>query len=233
MKVKLFTSQNVSDVLDAIAPVASALIESKEYDLKDGSKFTLEGSRVVYKPKSGKKLEAPKLGKVDEGQVAMSILLIIAASGTKSEDFTKEFSAEDFHIMSLLKVAYLTAIVTSADFQWIHWNSKGTKFDRIHSMTEEYYDKMVEDVDCLAELNLQHGQKLVHPLTVGEDAKMILSDYEYEDAIESLKCIIGRYLTALKNLSESLSDFRGDQSTLDDMIAYWDKELNYKLAHRL
>lgn len=234
MKVKLFASQSMTDVLDAVAPVASALVESKEYDLKDGSKLTLEGSKVVYKSKSGQKLESPKLSRVDQNQVSMSLLLIIAASGLNSEQFTKNFNADaPLQSLALLKIAYLTAVATSANFQWIHWNAQGTKFDRIHSMAEEYYKMMVEEVDFLAELNLQHGQTVMNPLSVGEDAALIVAGYEYEGSIEALKFIVEKYLTALKALSESLADFRGDQSKLDDMIAYWDKELNYKLARRL
>lgn len=131
----------------------------------------------------------------------------------------------------LLYDAYVNCVSNVANSHWIHWHAIGPKFDRIHNISDEYYQKFNEDLDKLAELNLQHAQDIPNPLEV-KGSPLTNIDYTYELALSDLKLIISNYIKILSALSESLEGHRGDQSMVDDLIAYWDKELNYKLDRR-
>lgn len=114
---------------------------------------------------------------------------------------------------------------------YIHWNCKGDKFKQIHEITEEYYDKVNKEFDFIAELNLQHGLSVGNPcIEYFRENVLDNAPYEYQDAIEAMKSQLSTYIEVLTDLSKCLEEFRGDQSVLDDMIAYWTKELDYKLG---
>ena len=122
------------------------------------------------------------------------------------------------------------------DIRYIHWNCCGVNFDIIHAVTGEYYNKLNQDLDLLAELALeQPGVTLANPSNmvskidwpVIDDSNCINTDYTWQ----FIRNLIETLLTTLKH---NYDNFSSDiQSELDTIIRYWQKELKYKIIRRL
>lgn len=70
----------------------------------------------------------------------------------------------------------ITALFTvySNNFKAMHWFACGKSFDRIHKLTESYYDMTADDLDVLAEMAMRINQR---PATISK-AVSILESYE-------------------------------------------------------
>ena len=117
---------------------------------------------------------------------------------------------------------------------YIHWHATGSKFEEIHELTEKYYHILIEEYDYVAELNLQYGLSVGNPLTEYlhgmEETK---ESYDYANAIPAIKLNISKYTDVLKDACNQLESLHLEHSRIDEMISYWEKELNYKLDRML
>lgn len=59
--------------------------------------------------------------------------------------------------MGNYSTAYYSAVALVNDMKHIHTHAKGTLFDNIHNICNEYYEKANEDADTLAELAIEKG----------------------------------------------------------------------------
>ena len=135
---------------------------------------------------------------------------------------------------------YTTLVYTiqaiANDIKYIHWNCCGIEFDAIHTVTEEYYSKLSQDLDLFAEISLeQAGITLTNPSKMTtkidwpclENINLISSS----DAWQYMRNLIETLITELQfNYDKFDSDI---QSELDTVIRYWKKELKYKVIRRL
>lgn len=64
-------------------------------------------------------------------------------------------------------------VIHEHNFRVIHWNCIGKKFDKIHSITKEYYEMLSDDQDIVAEMAMRCGEKCVGY----SEAEKILSEY--------------------------------------------------------
>lgn len=148
-------------------------------------------------------------------------------SGLNPEGMTQEF-------INALAALFTIANTVRNNLQYIHWYAAGPKFKEIHELTENYYHYLVEDFDFIAELNLQYGLNVGNPLIdymrgFEEDKTC----YDYANAIHKIKSNLEKYINALKEACNQLEALNLDHSRVDEMIGYWEKELNYKLTRML
>ena len=70
----------------------------------------------------------------------------------------------------------LTALFTvyANNFKVLHWGAIGKQFDKIHEISEKYYNLLSEDLDVIAEMALRMN---IHP-TVFFEAVKTLADVE-------------------------------------------------------
>ena len=129
---------------------------------------------------------------------------------------------------------YYQSVVFSNDMQHIHTHAIGNKFDRLHSISNEYYEKASEDSDLFVELALEFGEKVRNP----SDAAAIINydftdadSYDWDDGIQQIMARMEAYIAAMEELRKS--NIPADvQSLLDDIIRYWKKENRYKNVAR-
>lgn len=157
---------------------------------------------------------------------------VIKRLNTKS--FKDKVNAYDLHSQDQIEKLQRAFTITNSvknNIQYIHWNCRGDKFKTIHDLTQEYYNQLNEEFDFMAELNLQHGLSMGNAC-VEYFRDNVLNDapYAYQDALVAIRAQLKIYIEMLNDTSKALETFRGDQSKLDDMIAYWSKELDYKLS---
>lgn len=137
--------------------------------------------------------------------------------------------------MGNYSTAYYSAVALANDMKHIHTHAKGTLFDNIHSICNEYYEKANEEADTLAELAMEKGDIILNPsyLLNGLNYKPTnYSKYDFELAMRTAKGCIEKYVKVLANLRNKTDD-TSVQSLLDDMMRYWKKEKDYKIKARL
>ena len=137
--------------------------------------------------------------------------------------------------MGNYSTAYYSAVALANDMKHIHTHAKGTLFDNIHNICNEYYEKANEDADALAELAIEKGEAILNPsylLDVLKYKPTNYSKYNFELAMSTTKGCIEKYLKVLTDLRNKTND-PSVQSLLDDMMRYWKKEKDYKIKARL
>lgn len=128
------------------------------------------------------------------------------------------------------------AMLFNNDLHHIHTHAAGHQFDRIHNITQDLYYQMGDDVDTLAELALEYGQEVPNPSLAGnyvEWGASQQSTYNWDEATRELfdkLALFTSVLAVLRNQPELKPDA---QSTLDDILRRWNKELDYKLERRM
>ena len=129
----------------------------------------------------------------------------------------------------------LIAVLVNNDLHYMHWLSNGEDFDKSHNLSEEYYVKLGDEVDYLMELTLENKQPIYNCTLAGqlipEYQPESKPEYDYPTIIECLKSRISIYISALRELRNSVEN-ESIQSKLDDMVRDWEKELRYKLERR-
>lgn len=137
--------------------------------------------------------------------------------------------------MGNYSTAYYSAVALANDMKHIHTHAKGTLFDNIHAICNEYYEKANEEADTLAELAMEKGDIILNPsyLLNGLNYKPTnYSKYDFELAMRTAKGCIEKYVKVLTDLRNKTDD-TSVQSLLDDIARYWKKEKDYKIKARL
>ena len=138
--------------------------------------------------------------------------------------------------MNIFTLVSAVSVLVSNDIHYMHFLSKGVDFDKCHLLAQEYYERLNEEVDYLTELAVEQGGEICN----FTNALSLVPNYQPEqlDAYDYptiIKCITNKlniYLDYLVDLRNAVED-ADIQSKLDDMIRYWRKEIDYKLARRL
>lgn len=137
--------------------------------------------------------------------------------------------------MDTLTKLYYVAVVLSNDMKHVHTHAMGRKFDRIHAICNEYYERASEDSDTLVELALEYNQ----PTQNASLAASLLGyrptnqrEYSWEEAMEIVHASLNYYIEALEEaLAQPLdSDV---ENLLQEYLRYWKKESHYKTVRRM
>lgn len=137
--------------------------------------------------------------------------------------------------MGNYSTAYYSAVALANDMNHIHTHAKGTLFDNIHNICNEYYEKANEDADTLAELAIEKGDTVFNSSYLLSELNYKptnYSNYDFELAMRTVKGCIEKYIKALADLRSKTND-PSVESLLDDMARYWKKEKDYKIKARL
>ena len=129
---------------------------------------------------------------------------------------------------------YYQSVVFSNDMKHIHAHAIGNKFDRLHSISNEYYEKASEDSDLFVELALEFGEKVRNPSDAAPINNYSTADadsYDWDNGIQQIIARMEAYIASMEELRKSgvPTDV---QSLLDDIIRYWKKENRYKNVAR-
>lgn len=137
--------------------------------------------------------------------------------------------------MGNYSTAYYSAVALANDMKHIHTHAKGTLFDNIHNICNEYYEKANEDADTLAELAIEKGDTILNSSYLLDELNYKptnYSDYYFDLAMRVVEGCIEKYVKVLADLRNKTDD-PSVQSLLDDIVRYWKKEKDYKIKARL
>lgn len=113
----------------------------------------------------------------------------------------------------------------------IHWNVVGLQFIKIHNFTEEFYDKLFEDFDEVAELlkmkNEMPLSTMAEYLEKSTIEEIKAKDFNVKESLE----IVQKDMELMKGLAADIrnsADEEGDFETVaifEDYVAYYSKNL--------
>lgn len=134
--------------------------------------------------------------------------------------------------MNLSNLANLINCITN-DMKYIHLHSVGKNFDTIHSISNEYYDKLSSDYDSVAELAIAYNEDIKNSNTINTtEWDSAIGYYDIDAGIELIYTKITILISALKTIKES-NEYSEVSNTIDDLLNFWFKENNYKNKSRL
>ena len=137
--------------------------------------------------------------------------------------------------MGALVRLYYVAVCLANDMKHVHTHIKGRKFDMIHTICNEYYEKASKDADDLVELAIEYDESVMNASYAAELIKYNpanLKAYNYEEAINTVYNSISYYVEELENALAT--NFDSDvENLLQEYLRYWKKENNYKNKARM
>lgn len=120
------------------------------------------------------------------------------------------------------------------NFHTLHWFIKDLNFDEIHELMNEYYDKLFDDIDTVAEYMISQNIKVPNLKEIASSEFDLLDtniDYNEETVNNFIINYFKSILDTINNCYDEV-DNPGFKSELDAMYYYYDKEVNYKAKRR-
>ena len=148
----------------------------------------------------------------------------------------KKFAKEEVLSFDLNSLAGLMSMFLN-DLLYLHHHAVGDKFDTIHGVTDELYKKALEHLDSLSEQAMIWKEYIGNYAFLSEETVKIYGQPCEEDKIDWMTFINilddkGNIIVdALRSVSNRYtSDVK---SLIDEMVIFWNKEINYRNAARL
>ena len=105
----------------------------------------------------------------------------------------------------------------------LHWMSSGNDMMKLHNLSEEMYGELQGEIDTIGEL-LVEKQGTVPQLDFPCDY-IPVQQYDFQAGLDQIKSLISMYIDCIDYAyCNQDSDV---QSTLDEWLRYWKKQLNY------
>lgn len=131
----------------------------------------------------------------------------------------------------------------SHNMRILHWKTAGKLFDEYHELAGDYYTKLQNDTDLIAELAITYDEE---PLGLVEAFDLLKNDkenykildptdnYDEKDIIDNIDVLFKDILKAINALldEDKVEDNPGARSELENLYSYYDKECNYKNKRR-
>lgn len=138
-------------------------------------------------------------------------------------------------------------VLEESNFNILHWNCHGKKFDRMHALANDWYDRCGTAKDAVAEMAIRCGQQPIHygeaiEVLKGSEIgfKVLTSDdkFEYDEFMKESQEIVQNICTsiaAVLNTDEiqKRPENVGIKATLEGMYEEWDLDMRYKNPHRM
>lgn len=110
----------------------------------------------------------------------------------------------------------------------LHWMAKGNDMMKLHELSQEMYEELIEEIDTLGELMVEKCGTVISPSFGCEYLE--IKNYEFQEGLDIIVKYIEDYLTIIDYAySNQSSDV---QSVLDEYIRYWNKQKNYFVARQ-
>ena len=115
------------------------------------------------------------------------------------------------------------AIVMYRNMYTLHWMSKGNDMMKLHILSEELYGELIQEIDTLGELMVEKCGT-VKSLDF-EWTPIATKQYDFQEGLSVIKDFIQNYIDTIDYAyPNQTSDV---QSTFDEWLRYWNKQLNY------
>lgn len=110
----------------------------------------------------------------------------------------------------------------------LHWMSHGNDMMKLHNLSEEMYEELQSEIDTIGEL-LVEKQGTVPQLDFDCDY-IPVQQYDFQTGLDQIKSLIQMYIDCIDYAyCNQDSDV---QSTLDEWLRYWNKQINYFIKNQ-
>lgn len=134
----------------------------------------------------------------------------------------------------LARLCY-AATALANDMKHVHFHAVGPKFDRIHAICEEYYNKAAADADELGELAMEYEQPVQNLSYASEEIGYTPTNrkqYSWEEAMNLVHAALNYYIEKLEAALATPLD-SDVENLLQEYLRYWKKENHYKVRERM
>ena len=105
----------------------------------------------------------------------------------------------------------------------LHWMAKGNDMMKLHTLTEDMYDTLIEEIDTTGELLVEKCGTVPQPDWVVDYIQV--KPYEFQESLDILNKFIQEYIDCIDYAyPNQTSDV---QSVFDEWLRYWNKQMNY------
>lgn len=139
-------------------------------------------------------------------------------------------SEENTNVGEYSKAALFAALLAN-DLKTMHLHAVGDDFDKIHEISQVLYNEAQAEFDELAELAISKGETVPNVSLVAQHVDiesewppLVGETFNWPQFVSNLQKIGTTFIEALENIS--------DEAGIDDMIKFWNNEINYKNAAR-
>lgn len=144
--------------------------------------------------------------------------------------------------MKGLKILFAALVCYRHNLHILHWKVMGNKFDRLHSLFDEYTDKFGDLIDDIGEILIANNE---NPLGLDECLKQLTDDdnhflmlnasedYDCDKALNALNMMFNTLIAIYDELTKK-DDISSDIVSKLDEHRYWFRiENNYKNKRRM
>ena len=117
------------------------------------------------------------------------------------------------------------------DIKHIHLHAVGDDFDYIHTSSEEYYDRLSDDIDTLCELAIINNESVPNLSNIRSVIPQDVWSAYTEECVD-----LDKYIKYMTEKGKIVLDYLKSTTVLDEyrhsvnsIIEYWDKEILFKL----
>ncbi len=133
--------------------------------------------------------------------------------------------------LELLQEYLANTAVLNVKMHNVHWNVVGLQFLKVHNFTEEFYDKLFEDFDEVAELlkmkNEMPLSTMAEYLEKTSIKEVKAKDFKIKESLEIVKedmALMKALATKIRNTADDEGDFE-TVAMFEDYVAYYSKNL--------
>lgn len=133
--------------------------------------------------------------------------------------------------LELLQEYLANTAVLNVKMHNIHWNVVGLQFLKVHNFTEEFYDKLFEDYDEVAELLKMKNEMPLSTMAEYLEKTTIkeikAKDFKIKESLEIVKDdmqIMKDLATKIRNTADDEGDFE-TVGMFEEYVAYYSQNL--------
>lgn len=140
---------------------------------------------------------------------------------------------EDAFDEGSLTRAVVIANLFANDLKMMHVHAIGNDFDKIHFITEQLYNELIDEIDELSEIAVSNRERVPNAT---ELKSYVDTDSGEWDVFTDEVVTWPRFIDLLNDKGsiylDALNDAKDASSVIEDYIHFWEKEVNYKNAAR-
>lgn len=136
-----------------------------------------------------------------------------------------EFPTESITLLSLAGYAFLFL----QDLKQVHLHAAGVNFEEIHKKADELYDELNDQFDTICEMGISEGYDIYNFANIRSYITQDDWPAEEDKAVDfnDFVSFIGNKGLKFLNLLSKVTVNEYHKNKIDDMISFWDKEVNY------
>lgn len=129
----------------------------------------------------------------------------------------------EFDPCKSLEEVFKSGIRAYRNLYTLHWMANGNDMMKLHNLTEDMYKELIDEIDVVGELLVEKCGTV--PALDFPCDYIPVQQYDFQTGLDQIKSLIQVYIDCIDcAYPNQTSDV---QSTLDEWLRYWNKQLNY------